>query len=178
MNIIKEDIYKEIDLIQSCITRMASNSFSMKGWHIGIISALIVFIFDTSLKQINIMLGIILIVTFAFWYLDSYYLMLERKYRWKYSWIIKNRINTDTPTSDYLFNLNPNEIHMWDVNIQSKEYKAAIKTIEAINQNRNKLLLNLRILNEIKIVMFSNTMEVQYLIVFVVSIAILILKNI
>lgn len=176
MNIIKEDIYKEIDLIQSCITRMANNSFSMKGWHIGIISALLIFLFDKDLKQTNIIFVIIEIVTCAFWYLDSYYLMLERKYRWKYSWIIKNRINTDTPKSDYLFNLNPNEMNMWDVNIQSKEYKAAIKTNEAINHNRSRLQLNLCILREVKIVMFSNTMEAQYFLVFVISVIMFILK--
>lgn len=45
-NIDKNDIFKEIEMIQSCISRMASNSFAMKGWHIGIISALIVFFFS------------------------------------------------------------------------------------------------------------------------------------
>ena len=49
-----EDIYKELDFIQSCITRMANNSFSMKGWHIGTISALLVFFFSKeSVKGIS-----------------------------------------------------------------------------------------------------------------------------
>lgn len=30
-NIDKNDVFKEIELIQSCISRMASNSFAMKG---------------------------------------------------------------------------------------------------------------------------------------------------
>ena len=29
-----EEIHKEIDLIQSCITRMAQNSFMIKGWFV------------------------------------------------------------------------------------------------------------------------------------------------
>ena len=36
-NIIKiEEIHKEIDLIQACITRMAQNSFKIKGWFVSI----------------------------------------------------------------------------------------------------------------------------------------------
>ena len=31
-----EEIHKEIDLIQSCITRMAQNSFMIKGWFVSI----------------------------------------------------------------------------------------------------------------------------------------------
>ena len=80
----KDDIYKELDLIQSCITRMASNSFSMKGWHIGTISALLVFFFSKESVNLNMIFLIIAAVTLIFWYLDSYYLMVERKYRWKY----------------------------------------------------------------------------------------------
>ena len=29
-----EEIHKEIDLLQSCITRMAQNSFMIKGWFV------------------------------------------------------------------------------------------------------------------------------------------------
>ena len=36
-NLVKSDIIKELDTIQSCISRMAKNSFSMKGWHITLI---------------------------------------------------------------------------------------------------------------------------------------------
>lgn len=31
-----EEIHKEIDLIQSCITRMAQNSFMVKGWFVSL----------------------------------------------------------------------------------------------------------------------------------------------
>ena len=33
-----EEIHKEIDLIQSCISKMANNSFLIKGWLITLIS--------------------------------------------------------------------------------------------------------------------------------------------
>ena len=31
-----KEIHKEIDLIQSCITRMAQNSFMVKGWFVSL----------------------------------------------------------------------------------------------------------------------------------------------
>lgn len=166
----KEDIYKEIDLIQACITRMANNSFSMKGWHVGIISALLIFFFDKDSININTLLIIIAAITLVFWYLDSYFLMLERKYRWMYAWVIKNRVSNNTPKTDYLFNLNPDEMNMWEVNKQSKGYKAAEKTRKAIGEEKNGIIISICRLKEVWIVMSSNTMEIQYLIVLAVSI--------
>lgn len=173
----KEDIYKELDLIQSCITRMASNSFAMKGWHIGIISALLVFFFSKESVNLNMIFLIIAAVTLAFWYFDSYYLMVERKYRWKYAWVIKNRVNANPPKANFLFNLNPDEEKMWDTDVNSKGYKAAKKTRDACKDTeRNEFKINLCMLREVMNVMFSNTMEIQYLVVFVVSLIIFVLK--
>lgn len=36
-----EEIHKEIDLIQSCITRMAQNSFMIKGWFVSIYAVIL-----------------------------------------------------------------------------------------------------------------------------------------
>ncbi len=178
MSVTKEDIYKELDLIQSCITRMASNSFAMKGWHIGIISALIAFFFSKESVNLNIILLIIAVVTFAFWYLDSYYLMVERKYRWKYAWVIKNRINTTPPNANFLFDLNPDKEEMWDIDVKSKGYKAAKKTRDACKGTEpNEFKINLCMLREVMNVMFSNTMEIQYFVVFVASFIRFLLKT-
>ena len=38
---------KEIDLIQNCITRMGQNSFSVKGWLIALIIAIIALLSET-----------------------------------------------------------------------------------------------------------------------------------
>ena len=38
----KDIIHKELDLIQGVITRMASNSFEVKKWLIGILSVVVV----------------------------------------------------------------------------------------------------------------------------------------
>ena len=36
-----EEVHTEIDLIQTCITRMANNSFLIKGWMISLIAVII-----------------------------------------------------------------------------------------------------------------------------------------
>lgn len=177
MTLNKEDIHKELDLVQDCIARMAGNSFSMKGWHIGIISALFAFFFNKDTINVNIILFIIAAVTLAFWYLDSYYLMIERKYRWKYAWIIENRVNKEKPSTDFLFDLNPDNVRMWKANKASKGYKAAERTQKAFAYNRNGFIQSWYRLMEVADVMISNTMEVEYLIVFVFSLLISILRT-
>ena len=37
----KENLHKEIDLIQECIKRMASNSFLLKGWTISLVAVVL-----------------------------------------------------------------------------------------------------------------------------------------
>jgi len=62
-----EVIHKEIDLLQSCINRMASNSFIVKGWMVTLIVAIIALLADkANLVAIS---GISLVVIFCFWYL-------------------------------------------------------------------------------------------------------------
>lgn len=69
---------KHLEMIQAIISRMGSNSFKLKGWAITIIGALYAFWFS----QNNIfILCLILIVTLIFWFLDAYYLTLERSFR-------------------------------------------------------------------------------------------------
>ena len=83
----KEHLQKEIDLIQSCISRMAQNSFTIKGLSLtgmSIVGALLIG------NNWNIKLCVLLPVI-GFWYLDAYYLHLERLYRALYNWVIKAR---------------------------------------------------------------------------------------
>ena len=83
---------KEIDLIQNCITRMAQNSFAIKGWLIGLLIAVIALLPENIDK--NSICWIIIATTVIFWGLDAFYLRTERLYRWKYDWVIQNRLNT------------------------------------------------------------------------------------
>lgn len=94
--ILRNILYKEIDLIQDIIKRMASNSFMMKGWSITLVVATLL------LKGTKYQVPIALIPLFSFWVLDAYFLRQERLYRKLYEWVIANRLKTE----DYLFDLN------------------------------------------------------------------------
>lgn len=90
-------VIKEIEIIQSIISRMANNSFLIKGW----VLTVIVGTFLIKIDQVFIYLFTIIPIIF-FWWLDAYFLRLERLYRKLYDWVIKNRFNTD----DYFFDMN------------------------------------------------------------------------
>jgi len=92
----KECMMKEIDTIQGVINRMASNSFLMKGWAITLVSVTLL------LKGENYQIYIAFIPLITFWYLDAYFLRLERAYRKLYIWVIKNRPQND----ELLFDMN------------------------------------------------------------------------
>lgn len=76
---------KHLDFLQSIITRMNSNSFNIKGWCIGITSALLALCASTKIATIIIILPIPIV---SFWLLDAFYLQQERKYRNLYTCVI------------------------------------------------------------------------------------------
>lgn len=80
---------KFLEMIENVISRMSSNSFKLKGWAISLVSIVTALSNKCSWKVI-VILG--LIPLFAFWFLDSYYLMIERKFRILYN---HNRIKTN-----------------------------------------------------------------------------------
>jgi len=95
-------LHKEIDLIQGCITRMANNSFLLKGWAISII-AVVLALADKALEPILIS-AVVMIPLFSFWYLDAFFLRNERMYRKMYEWVIEKRCAGD---NSHLYDLNP-----------------------------------------------------------------------
>lgn len=103
----KEILFKEIDLIEDCIKRMAANSFLLKGWAVTVLSILLGLMANFNSWKLGSPLAIF--VCIGFWYLDAVYLKLERLYTRKYNWIIQERKNTD----NYQFNLDPFEKNMW-----------------------------------------------------------------
>lgn len=103
----KEILYKEIDLIQSCISRMSQNSFMVKGWLITLVAVILALLPENF--NLNILCIISFIVIACFWYLDAFFLKTERLYRWKYNWVIINRLQSD----DFIFDLNPHNSKMW-----------------------------------------------------------------
>jgi len=77
-----EEKRQHLDFIQSVITRMNTNSFQLKGWSITIISALLA-LYASSKNTIYIFIAIIPAI--LFWFLDTYYLQQERKFRGVYN---------------------------------------------------------------------------------------------
>ena len=77
---------QHLQMIEDVITRMASNSFSLKGWAVTLVAAIF------ALTWANVSRGFLLIALipiFAFWALDAYYLNLERKNRKLYDKVRK-----------------------------------------------------------------------------------------
>ena len=67
-----------LEMIQSVITRMASNSFALKGWAVTLVAGL----FALSGKDANQFYYLVTYIPIVvFWYLDAYYLCQERMYR-------------------------------------------------------------------------------------------------
>ena len=87
-------LFKEVDLVQSIINRMANNSFLIKGWTISLV--VVTILFEGRTEHIYIAF----LPLIAFWYLDSYFLRQERLYRELYTWIVENRRQTDEKLLD------------------------------------------------------------------------------
>jgi len=106
----EEKLHKEIDLVQGVISRMASNSFNIKAWAIGIVGGVMalagdVFFAETAetVNPTGLWINIFLVlVVLMFWYLDGFFLKTEKLYRNLYRWILDYRMQTD----DYLYDLN------------------------------------------------------------------------
>ena len=77
-----EEIHKEIDLIQSCITRMAQNSFMIKGWFVSIYAVILALLPE----KVNLFLLCVVLtaINLSFWYLDGFFLRTEKLYRKMY----------------------------------------------------------------------------------------------
>jgi hypothetical protein len=88
----EESKLKHLELVQGVITRMNSNSFSIKTWAITILAAFLA-MYASGDEQNNIYLLAAAVPTFVFWFLDAYYLRMERKYRKLYDDVIAGKVN-------------------------------------------------------------------------------------
>lgn len=84
-----EEKIKHLEFIQNIITRMNSNSFTIKGWMITIVSALLALYANSSNE---IFMFIAIVPVFIFWLLDAFYLTQERIFRCLYNDVIYDRI--------------------------------------------------------------------------------------
>ncbi len=86
-------LIEELKILQGIINRMAQNSLECKKWTL----ALVVGILSLKIEVISHLYGLCVlgVLLLCFWFLDAYYLMLERLFREQYQWLIKNRLKTD-----------------------------------------------------------------------------------
>lgn len=101
-----EEIHKEIDLIQSCITRMAQNSFMIKGWFVSIYAVILALLPE----KINLFLlcTALVAVNLIFWYLDGFFLRTEKVYRKIYDWVLEVRPQNNR---ELMYQLNPSKFN-------------------------------------------------------------------
>lgn len=113
-----EELHKEMDLIQGCISRMADNSFRLKECYIVLAAGVSAVLF--SQQSGEIIIGIFLaVMTGIFWGLDAYFLKLETLFRWKYEWVIEKRKEGQ---NNYLYDLEPHNKNMWLKPEEKKEH--------------------------------------------------------
>ena len=92
-----------MDYIQSAISRMASNSFYLKGWNVTIIAAIVALSIKESDWKIY---ACALILNLVFWFLDAYYLKQEKLFRELYNKVSKisddNLVDFSMNTSEFI----------------------------------------------------------------------------
>jgi len=93
-----------LGIMQAVIQRMASNSASCKTWCITLVSAMLVLIADKG-KPEYAWLALIPIVLFLA--LDTYYLALEKRFRWSYNSFIKKLHETGEVVASDLYAVEP-----------------------------------------------------------------------
>ena len=89
---------EHLKMIQAVITRMAHNSFLLKGWTVTLLAGL--FALSAADSNANLVL-VALVPTFGFWFLDTYYLRQERLFRALY-----DHIRTGQGGADEGFSMN------------------------------------------------------------------------
>ena len=105
-----EELHKELELIQNCIARMANNSFMLKEWFVALGAVVIAMTLDKSNK--TVIIGTLLLVTVAFWYLDAFFLRIEKMYRKLYNWVLEERRKNNR---EFQYNLEP---HRFDNEVE------------------------------------------------------------
>lgn len=99
-----QELFKEIDLIQNSINRMAKYSFMIKGWALTIFAGVLVIGKVDLQDNLLLFLCAVLVPYLVFWILDATFLQTERKYRKMYAWVLKERKKGNM---DYQYDLNP-----------------------------------------------------------------------
>lgn len=92
-----ETTIKHLEMIHAVITRMAGNSFALKGWAVTVVAAVLAF--GAERKDTSVSL-LAFVPAIAFWWLDGYYLAIERRFRALY-----DDVRRGEPPPDGMFSM-------------------------------------------------------------------------
>ena len=93
-------VHSYLTIIQSVISRMAANSSSCKTWCITLVSAIVVII---SKNDDPNYVWIAIIPILLFFFLDTYYLSLERQFREVYNSFIRKLHHGEATVEDVFY---------------------------------------------------------------------------
>lgn len=88
----EESWVSHLGFIQNVVTRMAQNSYLLKGWTVTLVAA--IFALSLSLDS-ALLIGVSFLPTFVFAVLDAYYLRQERLFRKLYDEVRKKPENVE-----------------------------------------------------------------------------------
>lgn len=103
----KDELFKEIDLIQNCINRMAQNSFMLKGWALTIFAGVTAFTKGENFSNLVTLVCTTIVPFVCFWILDTFFLQTEKKYRKMYEDMLTKRKENNTEGQ---YELNPKKV--------------------------------------------------------------------
>ena len=92
---------KYLEMIEGVIERMGNNSFQLKGWAVTLVALVGALAAQGSDKRFFLLAFIPL---FAFWFLNSFYLQMERKYK-----VLYKRVSVKAE-SDIDFNMDTRDL--------------------------------------------------------------------
>ncbi|GEM_PF-317851 len=85
----RADHHKHMDYVQAAITRLANNSFVMKGWALTLATAVLGFAVSRGQW---VLATAALVPAVAFWMLDTYFLRQERAFRHLFRDVAEKRV--------------------------------------------------------------------------------------
>ena len=98
-----ENKIKHLEMIETIIERMGNNSFQLKGWAVALVSIIVALAARETDRKFFILAFIPLI---AFWFIDSFYLQTERKYKQLYKNVLMKQ------ESEIDFNMDTDDINV------------------------------------------------------------------
>lgn len=100
------DRVKHLEFLQAVISRLASNSFVLKGWAVTLVAALFAL---AQLDESRALIWFAAMPILTFWGLDAYYLRRERAFRLLFDAVRRPHRDGETPVEDFSMDTTPFE---------------------------------------------------------------------